>query len=97
MVWAWWALPVAVAVCLALYYGSLVPAARSYGDLMYAAFALHRFDLYAALHWPPPTTPALEQNAGADVTEYLWRGIPPDRIAFANRTALDDQPAKPPA
>lgn len=46
-VWAWWALLVAAVVCAALYYGSLVPAARSYGDLVYAAFALHRFDLYA--------------------------------------------------
>ena len=94
-VWAWWALPVAVAICLALYNGSLVPAARSYGDLVYAAFALHRFDLYAALHWPPPTTPVLEQKTGTDVTGYLWRGIPPDGMAFANPTALDEKPAKP--
>lgn len=92
--WAWWALPVAVVVCAALYYGSLVPAARLYGDLVYAAFALHRFDLYAALHWPTPATPTLEKETGTDVTGYLWRGIPPDGMVFANGTALDEKPAQ---
>ena len=45
-VWAWWAQPVAAVVCLALYRRSLVLAAHSYGDLIYAAFALQRFDLH---------------------------------------------------
>ena len=86
-IWAWWALPIAVVVCLALYYGSLLPAARTYGDLVYASFALHRFDLYAALHWPTPPTPALEQKTGADVTEYLWRGTASNGVAFTGRTS----------
>jgi hypothetical protein len=89
-VWVWWALPVAVVVCLALYYGSLLPAARTYGDLIYAAFAVHRFDLYAALHWP---TPVLEPKSGDDVTEYLWRGTRPDGITFTSGTALDEKAA----
>ncbi len=93
-IWAWWALPVAVIVTLALYYGSLVPTARIYGDLIYAAFALHRFDLYAGLHWPTPPTPVLEQKTGADVTEYLWRGTSPDGVAFTNGMAPDQKAAE---
>jgi len=93
-VWAWWALPIAAAVCLALYYGSMIPAARTYGDLLYGAFTLHRFDLYAALHWPTPATPELEPETGADVTTYLWRGIAPDSAAFVSGTAPNDKPAE---
>jgi len=93
-IWAWWALPVAMVVTLALYYGSLVPTARIYGDLVYAAFALHRFDLYAALRWPTPPTPELEKETGAQVTEYLWRGTAAGGIAFTSGIATDHEAAE---
>jgi hypothetical protein len=45
-----------------------------YGDLVGAAFDLHRWKLYQALKWPAPASPADEHAAGAALTEYIWRG-----------------------
>jgi hypothetical protein len=92
-VWAWWALPIALIVCVALYYGSLVPVTRIYGDLIYAAFTLHRFDLYEALRWSAPAAPALELKSGEDLTMYLWRGIAPDGTAFTGGTTAPEKTA----
>jgi hypothetical protein len=85
--WNWWALPVALLVCAASYYGSMIPAARDYGDLVAAAFALHRFALYTALRWPVPAAPAGEPEAGADLAAYLWRGLAPAGLAFTGKLA----------
>jgi hypothetical protein len=41
-----WALPVSMIVATALYYGSLLNAAESYGDLVEASFDIHRTALY---------------------------------------------------
>jgi hypothetical protein len=73
-VWAWWALPLALVVTVASYYGSMVGAARAYGDLLDAAFDLNRGALYGALRWPLPASPAEESRQGEAISEYLWRG-----------------------
>lgn len=80
--WALWALPVALVVAAANYYGSMLDAAEVYGDLVEAAFDVHRSELYKAARWPPTTTPAEEARAGAQLTEYLWRGTAPPGAAF---------------
>jgi hypothetical protein len=80
--WALWALPVALVVAAATYYGSMLDAAEVYGDLMEAAFDVHRTELYKAARWPPTATPAEEAGAGAQLTEYLWRGTAPPGAAF---------------
>ncbi len=85
-VWAWWALPVAVAVCASIYYGSMLSAAEVYGDLVEATFGLRRTALYAALRWPPPASPNEEIPDGEAVTTYLWRGIAPAGLKFDVRT-----------
>lgn len=76
--WAWWAPLIALVVTVATYSGWILGAARSYGDLLEAAFDVHRKALYEALRWPLPGSPAEEQACGRAVTGYLWRGLTPD-------------------
>jgi hypothetical protein len=72
-VWAWWALPVGIAVAIASY-SRMLGAATIYAELVEGCFHLHRRLLYEALHWPPPVRPADEKQRGQAVTKYLWRG-----------------------
>jgi hypothetical protein len=52
-----------------------VPArAESYGDLVEAAYDVHRGALYATLRWPLPASPHQERALGERLSEYLWRG-----------------------
>lgn len=74
-IWAWWALPVALAVTLCAYRSALNTAAV-YSDLLEAAFDLHRTKLYTALRFPLPDTTD-EVAHGERLTEYLQRGPPP--------------------
>jgi hypothetical protein len=48
--------------------------AEVFGDLLEAAYDLHRTALYQQLRWPPPTDPRQERSEGAKLTTYLWRG-----------------------
>ncbi len=79
--WKWWwallSLPVA---CLA--YRSMVLAAGTYGDLIRSSFDLYRFDLYKAVHWPLPSSPKEEKEAGKNLTWYLFSGQPPENLTF---------------
>ena len=72
-IWAWWAVPVGIIVIL-LAYRWMLNAADVHGDIVEAAFDLHRFKLYEALRWPVPLNPAAEGEAGRALTKYLWRG-----------------------
>ncbi len=72
--WAWW-LPLVILPSLVFIYAQwMLPVAARYGDLIEAAFDVYRRDLYAALGWPRPTTPAEEHALGRQLTAYLWRG-----------------------
>ncbi len=81
-VWAWWALPAALAAAAAAYW-AMLGAAGVYGSLLRAAFDLHRFDLYKALHWPLPSRWQAEKPAplgqaptqGQALSEFLYRGL----------------------
>jgi hypothetical protein len=66
-------------VTMGLAYRWMVQAARTYGDLIEAAFDLYRLQLYQALRWPLPSTPAEERALGQALTEYLWHGSDPDQ------------------
>jgi hypothetical protein len=59
---------------MGLAYRWMVQAARTYGDLIEAAFDLYRLQLYQALRWPLPSTPKEELAGGQALTEYLWHG-----------------------
>jgi len=82
-VWAWWAVLVALAVIIAAYW-AMLQTAGVYGDLLCAAFDLHRFALYKELHWPLPLTPADEEKHGQQLSEYLFRGTGGNHIQFAH-------------
>jgi len=58
-----------------LAYEAAIQAAKSYGELIRAAFDLYRFDLYQSLHLPLPTQNGDdEQKKGDALTRFLWRG-----------------------
>jgi hypothetical protein len=80
-VWAWWAAPAAVAVTVAAYW-AMLSAAGVYGDLLRAAFDLHRFALYEQLRWPLPAGPDGEETHGQQLSEYLFRGTGGGGVKF---------------
>jgi hypothetical protein len=90
--WVWWA-PLVGLVVASLAYRGMVMAALVYGELMRAAFDLHRFDLYERLRWKPPQTPDAEDALGMQVTEYLHRGTAPPNLAFEARKPNDEDEA----
>jgi hypothetical protein len=71
-IWTPWAL-LGAGVAVGAYLWLLADAQR-YGELLEAAFDLHRSSLYRSLRWPLPANPAEEPAAGAALTRYLWRG-----------------------
>jgi hypothetical protein len=71
--WAWWAAPIALIV-IHFAYRAMVRSATVFGDLLVAAFDVHRFALYSSLRWPLPPDPVSEREQGHAVTQYLWRG-----------------------
>ena len=80
-VWAWWAVLVAAGVVW-IAYMTMVEAAGIYGDLLHAAFDLHRFELYKSVHWKLPDSPADEETSGEALTQYLHRGSVPEDARF---------------
>jgi len=64
--------PVVVSAVIA--YRSAVTAAAQYGDLIDAAYTVHRGALYDAVNWPRPAGPDTEVASGEALTTSLWRG-----------------------
>jgi hypothetical protein len=85
-VFVWWTPLVGLAVALAVY-RSLTDSAVVYGDLVVATYDVYRVDLYRALDWPLPITPADEPAAGLALSRYLARGIAPPAAVFDRREA----------
>jgi hypothetical protein len=81
LVWSWWWALLSLPVAWIAYRG-MVSAAGVYGDLLRAAFDLHRFDLYKSLHWDLPLKPEKEESHGKALTLYLFRGIAPQGQIF---------------
>lgn len=82
-IWAWWAAFVG-GLTMVLAYRWLLRTAAVYGDLLEAAFDLHRATLYQALRWPLPRHPAEERSLGLALTAYLWRGSDQARPIFSH-------------
>ena len=71
-----WALLVPAA-CLGMAwvcYRAAVAAGQLHGELLEAAFDLHRFDLLAALHYEPPTDRREEYELNQRLSEFLEQG-----------------------
>jgi hypothetical protein len=71
-----WAALIAV-LWMILAYGMIRQAAMAYGELLEAAFDLHRLSLYDAIGWPRPAAIDDEKRLGGQLTEFLWRGTLP--------------------
>ena len=72
-IWAWWVPLVTLAIAIWAYRWAL-SAARVYGDLLEAAYDLHRLELYEALRFLPPKDTAVEKAKGEELTTYLLYG-----------------------
>jgi hypothetical protein len=59
---AWRALPLAVALLTWIAYQAALRAAANFGQALFVAFDLHRFDMIRALHYPLPANRAEEQD-----------------------------------
>ncbi len=92
--WTWWAAPVGLILAY-LAHRRATRIAAVYGDLIEAAYDVHRSALYAALRWPRPAGPDGEREAGAQLVEYLRRGTAPAGLEFA--TDSPDSGPRPPA
>ena len=79
-IWTGWA--ACSILILPVAYLRMLNAADTYGDLIRAAFDLHRFKLYESLKWPLPPGPKEEKEWGEQLTEYLFRGTGADSIRF---------------
>ncbi len=72
-VFTWWALPVAL-VAMTVGYRLTVSSAATYGQLVQAAYDLHRRALYEALDRERPDDADSEVAAGAELSRFLQRG-----------------------
>ncbi len=70
---------------MSMTYGMALQVAKAYGDLLESAFDLYRFLLYEALGWSPPTNSEEERSLGAQLTEYLWRGVLPEKLTYQTK------------
>jgi hypothetical protein len=82
--WTLWAIPIAVVVPLLAYYGSILGAAKLFGDLIGSGYDLYRMQLYDSLHLPRPTSPAEERRCGAQVTNLLWGGLDEASVKYVS-------------
>jgi hypothetical protein len=72
--WAPLALPIGLLVAAGAVTIWVPDRAAVFGDLVEAAYDLHRTALYQQLRWPLPTDPKEEHIQGERLTSYLWRG-----------------------
>jgi hypothetical protein len=86
--WTWWAVPIAVLVPALAYHVGMIGAAALFGDLVVAAFDLHRMSLYDALHLPRPLSPVEERRvSGPQVTNAVWGGLDEPSVRYTSGPA----------
>jgi hypothetical protein len=73
-VWTPLVIPIGLAVAVAAVWFWVPARAETFGDLLEAAYDLHRTALYQQLRWPLPTNPKEEPRHGEQLTVYLSRG-----------------------
>jgi hypothetical protein len=73
-VWTLLAIPVGLVIASAAVTVWVPARAEVFGDLVEAAYDLHRTALYQQLRWPAPTSAEHERNDGERLSSYLWRG-----------------------
>ena len=89
--WAWWVPLVTIVVAFWAYRWAL-SAAEVYGDLLEAAFDLHRFSLYEALRFPSPNDTSEEKKRGEQLTAYLFYGLVAEPVRFHKTIDTKQEP-----
>jgi hypothetical protein len=72
--WTVLAVPVGLAVCAVAVLAWLPLRAQAFGELVVAAFDVHRTALYQQLRWPLPASPKDERLQGRLLSTYLQKG-----------------------
>lgn len=89
---AWVVIPIGLTVAV-IAVSVVVPSrAQVFGELIEAAYDLHRAALYEQLRWPLPANPRQEHRAGSELTSYLRRGS--DKAFPIFTVPAADQPAQ---
>lgn len=81
-----WCIPVGLGIAAIAVKGWLPARAEAYGDMLEAAYDMHRTALYQQLRWPLPKDPWRERSRGERLTRYLLRGPTQDDPAFTPPT-----------
>jgi hypothetical protein len=89
---AWIVIPVGLAVAVTAISIVVPSRAQVFGELIEAAYDLHRTALYEQLRWPLPANPGEEREAGTELTRYLRRGSDKTSPMFSVPAA--DRPAR---
>jgi hypothetical protein len=74
----WHLLPLGIIALAWISYQAAVRAAASYGQALFVAFDLHRFDMIRALHYPLPNSRAEELAFNERLTDFLTVGVVPN-------------------
>jgi hypothetical protein len=76
VVWAVWTLIAIPIAAIGVLYGYhlMVEQARTYGQLIEAAYDVKRRALYKSVGWIYPADASVEKASGIALTQYLWRG-----------------------
>lgn len=88
-VWSGLAAAFGISAALATYFVLLPSRAATFGSLFESTFDIHRSDLYRALMWPLPSSPADDRPLGVALSEYLFRGTT-SLAEFAHPTTKGD-------
>ncbi|MGH3616223.1 MAG: hypothetical protein ACRDRK_27245 [Pseudonocardia sp.] len=91
-------LGMSVVAALAAYHGALAQASR-YADCVRVTFDLYRHDVLKAMHIPLPNTLVAERQRWEDLTQWIYRGEPPQQpVRYEHPVpAAETPPAPPPA
>lgn len=84
---AWVVIPLGLAVAIIAVVVVAPARAQAFGELIEAAYDLHRTAVYRQLRWPLPASPEQEHQVGSQLTSYLWRGSDRAEPAFTGSTA----------
>ena len=82
----WLAIPIGLAVATIAVTVVTPARAQVFGELVEAAYDLHRTAVYQQLRWPLPANPQQEHHAGTQLTTYLRRGSDSTTPTFTTPT-----------
>ena len=88
----WIVIPIGLAVAIIAVIVVTPTRAQVFGELIEAAYDLHRTAVYQQLRWPLPANPEQEHQVGRQLTSYLWRGSHMAEPAFTGSTAEASRP-----